>query len=81
MWHDLTAFRADVVGERDSDWTLIELRANAGPGALGSLLVYRDLWNRDPPDERPLGLELVTDELHPDLADIVKANDIKLWII
>lgn len=81
MWSSITAFRADVLAESVDHWTLIELRANAGPGALGSLLTYRELWHRDPPDDRPLELQLVTDELHPDLAGIVQHFSIKLFVL
>lgn len=81
MWMRLTSFRADVVGETVAGWTLIELREDAGPGALGSLLVYAALWKADPPDVRPLSLMLVTDRVHPDFAPIVAAHGIMLEVV
>ncbi len=81
MWARLTAFRADVVGESPEHWTLIEIRDNAGPGAIGSLITYRDLWLRDPPDERPLRLWLVTDAIHADLRPSLRALDVELYVV
>lgn len=64
-WERITRQRIDVVGDGINGWTIIEIRGAAGPGAIGSIGVYRDLWNDDPPDERPISLWLVTD-IFPD---------------
>lgn len=50
----LTRKRIDVVGDHPSKWLLLELRPNAGLGALGAIQTYRSLWERDPPDHRPV---------------------------
>lgn len=63
----LTRFRADVVGDTADLWTIIELRPNAGPGALGALQVYQTLWRQDPPDSRPVRSLLVTDDCNQDI--------------
>ncbi len=52
--------RIDVVGEKADAWWLIELRINAGPGAIGSILTYKTLWEDDPPDQRPVVPVIVT---------------------
>lgn len=67
-WRRLTKFRADVVGDTGTEWHLIELRPNAGPGALGAVQAYSSLWFEGPPDTRPLKVIIVTDRC---------ANDIK----
>src|SRR3990170_2010060 len=60
-WQRITRSRIDVVSEGVVGWTLFEIRGSAGPGALGSILLYRDLWLADPPDRREITLVLVTD--------------------
>lgn len=67
-WERLTRFRADVVGDTGAGWELIELRPNAGPGAIGALQVYTTLWREGPPDARPLRAVLVTDTCARDIA-------------
>ncbi len=81
MWNRLTRFRADAVGETSEAWTLIELRASAGPGALGSLIAYHDLWANDPPDTRPVRLWLITDLIHPDLRPTLLRLSISLFTV
>ena len=80
-WQRITRHRIDVVGESPSAWILIELRAAAGPGALGSLLVYRDLWLADPPDARPIRLWLVTDIFPDALKPSLDAASIRLFLV
>lgn len=65
-WYRLTRKRIDAVGETPAAWLLIEVRPNAGLGALGAIQTYRSLWERDPPDTRPVLAYIVTDRLEPD---------------
>jgi len=58
--------RIDAVGIQTDAWLLVELRHRAGPGALGALLLYRALWERDPPDTKPVRALLVAGEIDPD---------------
>lgn len=66
-WQRLTRFRADVVGDTGKEWHLIELRPNAGPGAVGSVQTYTTLWTIAPPDSRPLRSIIVTDRCSRDI--------------
>lgn len=66
-WERLTRFRADVVGDTGDAWEIIELRPNAGPGAIGSLQVYTTLWLEGPPDARPVRAVLGTDRCARDI--------------
>ena len=61
MYLRTTQKRADVLIETDTGWIIIELRKDATGAALGRLLMYRDLWLKERPDERPLRIQLVTD--------------------
>ncbi len=80
-WERITRQRIDVVGEGRNDWTIIEIRGAAGPGAIGSLLVYRDLWNVDPPDDRRLSLWLVTDVFPENLSRSLETSGIELFLV
>lgn len=67
MWLRNTQKRIDVLIETSQDWIITELRHNATSSAVGRLLQYRELWNEDPPDSKPVRLRLVTDMGDSDL--------------
>lgn len=77
-WKRLTMFRADVVGDTGSEWHLIELRPNAGPGAVGALQTYATLWLTDAPDKRPLKPILVTDRCSGDIRKVAALSGIEV---
>lgn len=77
-WRRLTRFRADVVGDTETEWTIIELRPNAGPGAIGALQVYTTLWRQEPPDGRPLRALLVTDDCTDDIRVVASLAGIEI---
>ena len=60
MWFRNTQKRIDVLLDYGIGWIILELRVQASSSAIGRLLHYRDLWNEDPPDKRPVLLRLVT---------------------
>ncbi|OGN96289.1 MAG: hypothetical protein A2Y89_02695 [Chloroflexi bacterium RBG_13_51_18] len=64
--------RIDVVAEKESEWWLIELRYNAGPGAIGSILTYKTLWEADPPDARPVVPVIVTNTPDENLESVCR---------
>jgi len=66
LWR-LSRKRIDAVGETPTHWLLIELRPAAGLGALGHVQTYRSLWERDPPDTKPVRAYLVSDRADPDV--------------
>jgi len=73
--------RIDVVGEKDDAWDILELRMNAGPGALGSVLLYKLLWEQDPPDERPVNPIIVTDVTDTNLLYAAEKLGIRLLVV
>lgn len=77
-WKRLTMFRADVVGDTGAEWHLIELRPNAGPGAIGALQTYSTLWLTDPPDKRVLVPILVTDRCSPDIRRVAGLSGVEV---
>lgn len=77
MWLRNTQKRADVVIEKTDKWEIIELRSQATSAALGRLLVYRDLWRKDPPDSKPVTVLLVTDRFDKDMVETAKAVNVE----
>lgn len=73
MWTRNTQKRIDVLLETTEGWRMIELRAHATGAALGRLLMYRNMWTLSPPDNRPLSLYLITDQLDQDVKDTAAA--------
>jgi len=80
-WQRISRLRIDLLGEHPAGWTIIELRGAAGAGAIGSLIVYRDLWLADPPDDRPIELVLVTDVFPNNLELSLGKADIRLMLV
>jgi len=80
-WIRLNQKRADVVIEALDRWVIVELRHYASAAALGRLLMYKDLWKQDPPDERPVELRLVSDGYDKDVASTAMALNIDYIIV
>jgi hypothetical protein len=81
MWERVTAARADVVIDAGARWLIVELRAQASSSAIGRLLYYRTLWQKDPPDDRPVELILVTNAPQPGLVEAAQGVGIKLEVV
>ncbi len=77
-WQRLTRFRADVVGDTGKEWHLIELRPNAGPGAVGSIQTYSTLWSIQPPDGRVVVPIIVTDRCSRDIRVVAQLAGVEV---
>lgn len=77
----LSRRRIDVVGEKGSDWSLVELKQDAGAEALGQILLYKALWLSDPPDSRPVDLSIVTNSFNKDMNIACKAYDVEFIVV
>lgn len=77
-WQRLTRFRADVVGDTGTEWHLIELRPNAGPGAVGSVQTYMTLWTISPPDGRAVVPIIVTDRCSRDIRTVAQLAGVEV---
>ena len=73
--------RIDLVGEKGSRWSLVELKWDAGAEALGQILMYKALWLSDPPDNRPVTMIIVTNSLNKDMKIACKAYNVELLIV
>lgn len=81
MWYQLTAKRADVVVELPAGWLMVELRDHAQSSAIGRLLMYKKLWQAEPPDSQPLSLMLVTNTRDPDVQALAADHGIGYQIV
>lgn len=82
-WRSITAKRIDVVGIKQDGIDIIELRHQAGPSAIGQLIVYRDAWIREAKEspQGPIKLILVTDAIDTDLLYAAQSADIEVQVI
>jgi len=77
----LTQFRLDVVGHKDKVVTIFEIKPQAGIGALGQVLAYRELYLKEFGSDIDMGLAIVTDRVGPDIEYIYGRFGIKLYIV
>lgn len=76
MWTRITQKRIDLLAETPNQLWLVELRHAATSNAVGRLLQYLLLWDRDPVIKKPVQLFLVTNFNDPELDDLCRANRI-----
>lgn len=79
MWSRITRKRTDVIIETATGWLIIEIRHNAGLGAIGAILGYKALWEADPPDPRPLEILILTNLADRDTLAAAKAADVPIF--
>jgi len=81
MWRGLLVKRADAMAELDNEIWIIEVSADPGLRAIGQLLSYGHLWNRDPKIDKPLKLVLVSGTIEEDLADVISSYGVLIFIV
>jgi hypothetical protein len=62
----ITKKRIDVVGWKDKQATIFEVRARASLPLMGQLLGYKSLWMRENPTAKPPLLMMICSECPPD---------------
>lgn len=81
MVEDIALKRIDAVGFRSGVWDIIEVRRHAGPGTMGQLLAYENLWLTYAADKRPYTLWIVTDYMDVDTQLAARARGISIAIV
>lgn len=79
MWLMLTMFRIDVVVETANECLLVEVRPNAARSALGSCVLYKQLWEHDPGIIKPAVPVVVTDHLLSQMKVIFFNNGVRSY--
>jgi hypothetical protein len=77
----LTQKRIDVVGYAGSEVWIFEIKPDAGLSALGQLLAYKMLWERDRGVPSRMYLAIVTDRLNPDEEYLFSSHGIRTYIV
>jgi hypothetical protein len=77
----LTTKRIDAVGYRGFETWLFEVKPDAGLSALGQLLAYRVLWERDVTRPGVNYLAIITDRMNPDEKLLFDTYGIKIYVV
>jgi len=77
----LTQKRIDAVGYKGPEVWLFEVKPDAGLSALGQLLSYKALWERDPVNPKVTYLAIITDRLNPDEQFLFESHGIRTYIV
>jgi hypothetical protein len=75
------AKRIDVLGWGKASIDILELRNNAGLSAIGQVLGYRKLLQRDLADPRPIKMIIITNRDDPDVVETAEATGITLEVV
>ncbi|MGR3319644.1 MAG: hypothetical protein ACUZ8O_14345 [Candidatus Anammoxibacter sp.] len=81
MWLSLTQKRIDVLLEFSDKVWIVELRRVASSGALGRLMMYKQLYEEDPVLSKPVTLALVTDFKDEDVENIAFTLGVKYIVV
>ena len=81
MIEQSSRLRIDAVGERKDEYWLIEFRPNAAPGAIGSILTYKTLWEAEPLDDRIVTPVIVTDNTNRNITKVAAILNIILILV
>ncbi len=78
-WARAIAKRADVIAERASGHTIIEVRKHARYATLGQLQVYRRLFPADYPHAPLEAALIVCDTIDPDVRQMAESLGLQVW--
>lgn len=81
FWYTYVAKRADAIVEYDDHITIIELRDEANANAVGRLMMYKMLWDRDPKINKPIKLLIVTNRYDADTQTLAEAQGMEIAIV
>lgn len=73
--------KIDVIGFKDGEIDIIELKPNAGTAALGQVNGYRHLYMRDySPPETPKAV-VITDRLLPEMGELAHLAGVQIVVV
>jgi len=76
-----TAQRVDVVGDRSTEHWIIEVRSQARVGAVGAVMGYTLLAQREPWTHLPLVPCVITDNMSPDVRWVAEQFNVQVIIV
>lgn len=74
----LTQRKIDVVGRKNGEIHIIEVKPNAGPSAFGQVLAYAELYKRYISATEKIAMIVITDASRPDMENVAAELKIKL---
>lgn len=76
-WGRLTQKRLDVLIDKGQEWLIVELRHQSTGSEIGRLLIYRDMFEAEKPDDRPVSVILITGRYDAIVENIAKKQGIQ----
>lgn len=80
MATDLSRKRADIIAVAGDVTTIIEVKIRASLGAIGQLLGYKALYEREHPDIGSARLSILARRVDPDAQYAISQNGIDLYL-
>ncbi len=78
---DLTKKRIDVVGYKNGEPTIIEIKPRASSTALGQLLTYKTLFIDSHPSFQTVPLMVITEFINTEDRTIFDSNNIQIFVV
>lgn len=75
----LTTKRIDAIARSGSTIVIFEVKQRAGLGSIGQMIGYRDLYLQTFPTSTTVEMLLVTDQLQPDMVQLLIQNQIRYY--
>lgn len=73
--------RIDVVAQKDGNTYLIELKPRASTAAIGQVVGYKKLFDRDFAELAPVKMLIITDSLLPEMEFLAKDAGVEMSVI
>ena len=80
-WKDLTRKRVDVIGYRNNDVDIIEIKPNASSWAIGQVMMYDKLFRLNKNVKGNVNKVIITDREINDTRKVCDALNIKLIVV
>lgn len=81
MQEILSKYRIDAVGTRSGGIDIIEVKPNAGAGAIGQVVTYVTLYKRDFAPTNPIRGVIITDRELPDMRHLTDQQGFGYYVI
>jgi len=81
FWREKIAKRIDAICETDTSIYIIEVTPRLSPRSIGEILMYEDLYKKQYLPTKLLQKIIVVEQDDPALHDLLKKNDIGLFVV
>lgn len=77
----LTQKRIDAVLHTEKEIWLMEVKMRASVSALGQLLTYKQLYEREREPDKPVRLGVVCRQVAPDMEKVFEQNNVTIFLV